>query len=100
MLHPPPPHPHPPHPHLPPHTQPRMLLPLAAQPRVPRSTSPLRCPLPLQAEQVEAWEALPAGLKSEVGSPHCFLCQAPQRLVVPQQMRGQHKLFDLEKKVL
>ncbi|KAL4426251.1 hypothetical protein ABPG77_009866 [Micractinium sp. CCAP 211/92] len=53
----------------------------------------------LQAEQVEAWDALPAGLKAEVGSPYCFLCQAAQRLVVPQQMRGWPKLFALEKKV-
>ncbi|KAL4436551.1 hypothetical protein ABPG75_003690 [Micractinium tetrahymenae] len=53
----------------------------------------------LKAEQVEAWDALPGGLKAEVGSPYCFLCQAAQRLVVPQQMRGWPKLFQLEKKV-
>ena len=53
----------------------------------------------LTAEQVEAWEALPPGLHAEVGSPHCFLCQAPQRLVVPQQVRGWPKLWPLEKKV-
>lgn len=53
----------------------------------------------LQAEQVEGWEALPEGLKSEVGSPYCFLCQTPQRLVVPQQMRGWPKIFQLEKKL-
>jgi len=53
----------------------------------------------LQAEQVEAWEGLPPGLQAEVGSPHCFLCEAPQRLVVPHQMRGWPKIFALEKKV-
>jgi hypothetical protein len=53
----------------------------------------------LAAEQVEAWEALPPGLRSEVGSPHCFLCQAPQRLVVPQRVRGWPKLWPLDKKV-
>ncbi|EFN59729.1 hypothetical protein CHLNCDRAFT_133320 [Chlorella variabilis] len=51
------------------------------------------------AEQVEAWEGLPGGLIAEVGSPYCFLCQAPQRLVVPQQMRGFPKIFQLEKKI-
>lgn len=48
---------------------------------------------------MEVWEALPPGLKAEVGSPYCFLCQAAQRLVVPHQMRGWPKLFKLENKV-
>ncbi len=52
-----------------------------------------------QAEQVEGWGSLPGGLKAEVGSPYCFLCEQPQRLVVPQQVRGQHKLWPLERQV-
>lgn len=77
----------------------------AAECRVPLRCTALRpAALPelcllLQAEQVEAWEGLPGGLIAEVGSPYCFLCQAPQRLVVPQQMRGFPKIFQLEKKV-
>ena len=51
------------------------------------------------AEVVEAWEGLPGGIQAEVGSPHCFLCQQAQRLVVPQQMRGSMKIYELEKKV-
>lgn len=34
----------------------------------------------------------------QVGSPHCFLCQRAQRLVVPQQLRGLPKVYPLEKK--
>lgn len=45
-----------------------------------------------------AWEALPGGLQVEVGSPFCFLCEQAQRLVVPQQMKGAHKIYPLEKK--
>lgn len=54
---------------------------------------------PLQAEQVEGWAGLPGGLKAEVGSPHCFLCEQPQRLVVPHVVRGQHKIWPLDKQV-
>eukprot|EP00887_Chlorella_sp_A99_P003712 scaffold7.g3712.t1 len=51
-----------------------------------------------QAKQVEAWGALPPSLRDEVGSPWCFLCQRPQRLVVLHPMRGQMKLYKLDKK--
>lgn len=48
---------------------------------------------------MEGWEGLPGGLKTEVGSPYCFLCQQPQRLVVPHAVRGQHKIWPLDKQV-
>lgn len=53
----------------------------------------------LTAEQVEGWAGLPESVVMEVGSPFCFLCARPERLVVPQQMRGWPKIFALEKKV-
>jgi hypothetical protein len=53
-----------------------------------------------QAEQVEAWEGLPASLKMEVGSPYAFLCEQPRRLVVPQPMRGHPSIWDLPKGVV
>lgn len=49
----------------------------------------------VQAEDVEAWPGLPAGLKMEVGSPFTWLCQAPRRLVVPQRMPGAPKIWTL-----
>ncbi|PRW33985.1 activating signal cointegrator 1 [Chlorella sorokiniana] len=51
------------------------------------------------AEQVEGWHGLPGGLKAEVGSPYCFLCEQPQRLVVPHAVRGQHKIWPLDKQL-
>ncbi len=48
---------------------------------------------------MEAWEGLPKSLKLEVGSPYCFLCERPQRLVVLHPMRGWPKLFQLDSKV-
>ena len=48
-----------------------------------------------QAEEMESWPALPDTVKQEIGSPYCFLCENPKRLVVPQQMRGNPKLWQL-----
>lgn len=44
---------------------------------------------------MESWAALPDTMKQEIGSPFCFLCENPKRLVVPQQMRGYPKLWAL-----
>ncbi|KAL3138475.1 hypothetical protein ABBQ32_006266 [Trebouxia sp. C0010 RCD-2024] len=52
----------------------------------------------LPASAVEAWQALPDTIKQEVGSPYCFLCENPKRLIVPQQMRGYPKLWQLPNK--
>ena len=35
----------------------------------------------------------------QVGSPHCFLCERPRRLVVLHPIKGQHKIYTLDKKV-
>ena len=53
---------------------------------------------PFQANDMEAWVALPDTIKQEIGSPFCFLCEKPKRLVVPQQMRGYPKLWQLPSK--
>lgn len=73
---------------------------ISPQPRLrsPAMHSPTHPPTQ-QAEQVEGWEGLPQSLKLEVGSPQCFLCERPQRLVVLHPMRGHPKIFALEKKV-
>lgn len=52
-------------------------------------------PLAIQANDMEAWKTLPDTIKQEIGSPYCFLCENPKRLVVPQQMRGHPKLWQL-----
>ena len=57
----------------------------------------MRLLLDVQAEGVAAWPGLPAGLQMEVGSPFAWLCQAPQRLVVPQRMPGAPRIWTLPK---
>ena len=52
----------------------------------------------VQASDMEAWKALPNTIKQEIGSPFCFLCENPKRLIVPQQMRGYPKLWQLPSK--
>lgn len=47
------------------------------------------------ADTVESWQGLSSTLKQEIGSPYCFLCENPRRLVIPQQMRGYPKLWQL-----
>lgn len=51
-----------------------------------------------QADDMESWQTLPDTIKQEIGSPFCFLCENPKRLVVPQQMRGYPKLWQLPSK--
>ena len=36
----------------------------------------------VQIESIEAWEQLPESVRAEVGSPFCFLCENPKRLLV------------------
>jgi hypothetical protein len=50
---------------------------------------------PRQAKELRAKEGVPEGLKQETESAFCFLCEQPRRLVVPQQIKGQHKIWPL-----
>ena len=54
------------------------------------------CASCVQAEEIEAWEGLPASIKEEVGSPYGFLCENARYLVVPQAMRGHPKLWHVQ----
>ncbi|KAG2441712.1 hypothetical protein HXX76_003328 [Chlamydomonas incerta] len=49
---------------------------------------------------VEQWPGLPHSCRMEAASPFCFLCENPKRLVVPQPLKGEHKLWQLPKAVL
>ena len=53
------------------------------------------CALPEQAAELQAAEGLPGGLAQETESEFCFLCEHPRRLIVPQQVKGQHKIWPL-----
>ncbi|KAG2451844.1 hypothetical protein HYH02_003620 [Chlamydomonas schloesseri] len=49
---------------------------------------------------VEHWPGLPDSCRMEATSPFCFLCENPKRLVVPQPLKGEHKLWQLPKAML
>ncbi|KAK9903225.1 hypothetical protein WJX75_000094 [Coccomyxa subellipsoidea] len=49
----------------------------------------------LSAAELQAAEGLPEGLAQETESDFCFLCERPRRLIVPQQVKGQHKIWPL-----
>ncbi|KXZ52618.1 hypothetical protein GPECTOR_9g663 [Gonium pectorale] len=53
----------------------------------------------LPSGALEEWPGLPASLRLEATSPFCFLCEKPRRLVVPQQLKGDHKLWQLPRAV-
>ncbi|CAD7700156.1 unnamed protein product [Ostreobium quekettii] len=54
----------------------------------------------LQGTDVEGWEGLPDSIKLEVGSPYCFLCEQPQRLLVLHPVRGWPGIWKLPKKIV
>ncbi|GFR49797.1 hypothetical protein Agub_g11735 [Astrephomene gubernaculifera] len=54
----------------------------------------------LPGAAVEEWPGLPESCRLEVGAPFCFLCQNPKRLVVPQPLKGQHKLWQIPRATL
>ncbi|CAL8465510.1 g5046 [Coccomyxa elongata] len=49
----------------------------------------------LSAEELQRVDTLPEGLTRETESDFCFLCERPARLIVPQQVKGQHKIWPL-----
>ena len=56
----------------------------------------------VEADTFLAWDSLPDGARLEGeanGAGYYFLCEKQQRLVMPIEMKGQHKLWRLPKKV-
>ncbi|KAL9265532.1 Activating signal cointegrator 1-like protein [Drosera capensis] len=53
----------------------------------------------LKCEELSSWEELPEGVRLEGQTEYCWLCEQPQRLVVPFEMRGFQGVYNLEKKI-
>ncbi|MCO5562256.1 hypothetical protein L7F22_015881 [Adiantum nelumboides] len=53
----------------------------------------------LKLEELVSWEDLPQGVRLEGQTDYCWLCEEPEKLVVPFQMRGWLKVYNLEKRV-
>ncbi|KAI5084247.1 hypothetical protein GOP47_0000416 [Adiantum capillus-veneris] len=53
----------------------------------------------LKLEELVSWEVLPQGVRLEGQTDYCWLCEDPKKLVVPFQMRGWLKVYNLEKRI-
>lgn len=53
----------------------------------------------LKQEELVSWEDLPQGVRLEGLTDFCWLCEDPQRLVVPFEMRGWQGVYNLEKRI-
>ncbi|CAM6119212.1 unnamed protein product [Calypogeia fissa] len=54
----------------------------------------------LYKEEVEKWDAVSAGVRMEAQTEFCWLCENPQKLVIPLEMRGRQGLYNLQNKLL
>uniref|UniRef100_A0A7S2XVX9 ASCH domain-containing protein n=1 Tax=Fibrocapsa japonica TaxID=94617 RepID=A0A7S2XVX9_9STRA len=50
----------------------------------------------ISQERLQSHENLPESAKMESMSPYCFLAENPQRLMLPFQLSGQHKIWVLD----
>lgn len=50
-------------------------------------------------EELVCWEELPEGVRLEGQTDYCWLCEQPQKLIVPFEMRGFQGVYNLEKKI-
>ncbi|EYU32549.1 hypothetical protein ABFS82_14G025300 [Erythranthe guttata] len=50
-------------------------------------------------EELVNWEDVPASVRLEGQTAFCWLCEQPQKLIVPFEMRGQQGVYNLERKI-
>eukprot|EP00249_Psilotum_nudum_P012922 c24050_g1_i1 orf=22-867(+) len=53
----------------------------------------------LTQEELSSWDDLPNGVRLEGQTDFCWLCEDPQKLVVPFEMRGWQGVYNLENKI-
>ncbi|CAL5343044.1 unnamed protein product [Camellia sinensis] len=53
----------------------------------------------LRCEELACWKEVPEGVRLEGLTNFCWLCEEPQKLVVPMEMRGYHGVYNLERKI-
>ncbi|GAA0143101.1 transcription cofactor [Lithospermum erythrorhizon] len=53
----------------------------------------------LTREELANWEEVPEGVRQEALTDYCWLCEQPQKLIVPFEMRGYQGVYNLERKV-
>lgn len=52
----------------------------------------------VRGEELANWEMVPEGVRLEGLTDFCWLCERPQKLIVPFEMRGYVGVYNLEKK--
>ncbi|XP_052184664.1 uncharacterized protein LOC127796530 [Diospyros lotus] len=53
----------------------------------------------LRREELTCWKQVPEGVRLEGLTNFCWLCEQPQKLLVPIEMRGNQGVYDLERKL-
>ncbi|KAK4755501.1 hypothetical protein SAY87_009258 [Trapa incisa] len=53
----------------------------------------------LRREELAAWDKMPEGVRLEALTDFCWLCERPQRLIIPFEMRGYQGVYNLQKKI-
>lgn len=50
-------------------------------------------------EELVNWDQIPEGVRLEGQTKFCWLCEQPQKLIVPFEMRGFQGVYNLERKI-
>ncbi|KAJ7978183.1 Activating signal cointegrator 1 [Quillaja saponaria] len=53
----------------------------------------------VKGEELASWEMVPEGVRLEGQTDYCWLCEQPQKLLVPFEMRGYQRVYNLERKI-
>ncbi|XP_034218062.1 uncharacterized protein LOC117629624 isoform X1 [Prunus dulcis] len=53
----------------------------------------------VRREELACWEMVPEGVRLEAQTDLCWLCEQPQKLLIPFEMRGYQGVYNLEKKI-
>ncbi|KAF5742918.1 hypothetical protein HS088_TW09G00980 [Tripterygium wilfordii] len=53
----------------------------------------------VRCEELANWELVPEGVRLEGQTDFCWLCEQPQKLLVPFEMRGYQGVYNLERKI-
>ncbi|KAL1341655.1 hypothetical protein HN51_028200 [Arachis hypogaea] len=53
----------------------------------------------LKREELAGWDMVPEGVRLEAQTDYCWLCEQPQKLLIPFEMRGYQGVYNLERKI-
>lgn len=53
----------------------------------------------VKCEELACWKEVPEGVRLEAQTEFCWLCEQPQKLIIPFEMRGYQRIYNLERKI-